>query len=74
MEDGRIGAGPRVSNEISEGQIPERRLWTAVLVRAVEDWQSESLRAKRAGQRFLFEDSISKKFARGDPQLCARNY
>jgi hypothetical protein len=56
MEDVRIGTGPRESNEISEGHIPERRLWTAVLIMAVEDWQSGSLRAKRAAQQFLFED------------------
>lgn len=50
------GAARRESNEISEGFIAERRLWTAVLVMAVEDWQSGSLRAKRAAQEFLFEN------------------
>jgi len=50
------GAGTRETNEISEGFIPERRLWAAVLVMAVEDWRNGSLRAKRAAQEFLFED------------------
>lgn len=56
MEGARAGAGTTEANEISEGFIPERRLWTAVLVMAVEDWRDGSLRAKRAAQQFLFED------------------
>lgn len=36
--------------------MAERRLWTAVLMMAVEDWRDGSLRAKRAAQQFLFED------------------
>ena len=56
MEGVTAGAGTRESNEISEGFIPERNLWAAVLVMAVEDWRNGSLRAKRAAQEFLFED------------------
>lgn len=56
MQAVMTGAGTRESHGISEGFIPERRLWTAVLIMAVEDWPSGSLRAKRAAQQFLFED------------------
>lgn len=35
----------------------EQRLWTAVIVNAVEDWLSGTLRDKREAQKFLFEDS-----------------
>jgi hypothetical protein len=37
--------------------IGERRLWTAVIVHAVQDWLSGTLRDKREAQKFLFEDS-----------------
>jgi hypothetical protein len=43
-------------NTVTEDSISERRLWTAVLVVAVEDWRNGTLRAKRAAQRFLFEN------------------
>jgi hypothetical protein len=35
-------------------EIPERRLWLAVLTQAVEDWRSANLRQQRAAQDFLF--------------------
>lgn len=55
--DGKNISGPAYSgNSITEGAISERRLWTAVLVTAVEDWRRGTLRAKRAAQKFLFED------------------
>jgi hypothetical protein len=56
MEGVTAGPGTRDINELSEGFIPERTLWAAVLVMAVEDWRDGSLRAKRAAQQFLFED------------------
>jgi hypothetical protein len=56
MEGVTAGVATRETNEISEGFIAERRLWTAVLVMAVEDWRNGSLRSKRAAQQFLFED------------------
>lgn len=33
----------------------ERRLWTAVLVQAVVEWQSNKVRVSRAAEQFLFE-------------------
>lgn len=49
--------GPESSqNSVTEATISERRLWTAVLVTAVEDWRRGTLRAKRLAQEFLFED------------------
>jgi hypothetical protein len=41
---------------VIEGAIGERRLWTAVIVMAVEDWRTGTLRARRKAQEFLFED------------------
>jgi hypothetical protein len=43
-------------NDATEESISERRLWTAVLVMAVEDWRGGTLRARRAAQQFLFEN------------------
>jgi hypothetical protein len=43
-------------NEVTEEFIAENRLWTAVIVQAIEDWRSGTLRARREAQRFLFED------------------
>ncbi len=39
-----------------EGPICEHRLWTAVLVQAVEDWRGDRIRSKREAEKFLFED------------------
>jgi hypothetical protein len=44
-------------NNTTEESISERRLWTAVLVNAVEDWRNGTLRAKREAQKFLFESA-----------------
>jgi hypothetical protein len=41
---------------VTEELIAERRLWTAVVVSAVKDWRSGSLRARREAQKFLFEN------------------
>ena len=43
-------------NSVTEEAILERRLWTSVIVKAVEDWQTGTLRARREAQKFLFED------------------
>lgn len=43
-------------NTATEDLISERRLWTAVLVNAVEDWRNGSLRARREAQDFLFHN------------------
>jgi hypothetical protein len=41
---------------VTEDLIAERRLWTAVVVSAVEEWRSGSLRARQEAQQFLFEN------------------
>jgi hypothetical protein len=41
---------------VTEDLIGERRLWTAVLISAVEDWRSGSLRIQRKAQEFLFDN------------------
>ena len=43
-------------NTVTEELISERRLWTAVLVHAVEDWRKGTLRARREAQDFLFHN------------------
>jgi hypothetical protein len=43
-------------NAVTEELISERRLWTAVIVHAVEDWRTGTLRARREAQEFLFEN------------------
>jgi hypothetical protein len=43
-------------NTVTEELISELRLWTAVLVHAVEDWRSGTLRARREAQDFLFNN------------------
>jgi hypothetical protein len=49
------GRGPS-TEEISRQMYGERRLWTAVIVRAVEDWRTGTVRAQREAQTFLFDD------------------
>ena len=34
---------------------PERRLWVAVLLQAVMDWQSNNVRAQREAEKFLLQ-------------------
>jgi len=46
-----------VNNTVTEEMIAERRLWTAVLVNALEDWRTGNLRERREAQQFLFEDA-----------------
>jgi hypothetical protein len=43
-------------NQVTEDLIGENRLWTAVIVNAVQDWRFGTLRARREAQTFLFED------------------
>jgi hypothetical protein len=40
-------------NNVTEELISERRLWTAVLVNAVEDWRGGTLRARREAKSFF---------------------
>jgi hypothetical protein len=43
-------------NQVTEDLIGENRLWTAVIVNAVDDWRYGTLRVRREAQTFLFED------------------
>jgi len=43
-------------NTVTEELISARRLWTAVLRNAVEDWRNGTLRARREAQGPLFEN------------------
>jgi hypothetical protein len=36
--------------------IAENRMWTAVLMQAVLEWQSNNVRASREAEKFLFDD------------------
>jgi hypothetical protein len=42
-------------NTVTEELISARRLWTAVLLNAIEDWRNGALRARREAQTFLFD-------------------
>ena len=39
----------------NEEHLSDRRLWTAVLLQALEDWKSGNLRLKRAAEEFFFQ-------------------
>ncbi|HTU35764.1 MAG TPA: hypothetical protein VMF66_18325 [Candidatus Acidoferrum sp.] len=52
MENGTA----QILDDVAPEVIAERRLWTAVIVHAVQDWLSGTLREKREAQRFLFEE------------------
>jgi hypothetical protein len=56
---------PTTQNVVTEDLIGANRLWTAVIVKAVEDWRVGTLRARREAQKFLFEDD------RDFYQVCA---
>ena len=43
------------SDSVTEEFIGVRRLWTAVIVNAIEEWKDGTLRARRTAQTFLFE-------------------
>jgi hypothetical protein len=42
-------------SNVTEELVSERRLWTAVLLTAVQEWRDVTLRARREAQEFLFE-------------------
>jgi hypothetical protein len=65
MEGTRARSLPTTQNVVTEDLIGANRLWTAVIVKAVEDWRMGSLRARREAQKFLFEDD------RDFYQVCA---
>jgi hypothetical protein len=46
------------ANNAKEGQADEfsgRRLWTAVLLQAIEDWKSSNARRRSEAERFFFQ-------------------
>jgi hypothetical protein len=43
-------------SDVSEDCISERRLWTAVVACALEDWRGGTLRQRREAQQFIFEN------------------
>jgi hypothetical protein len=49
-------ANTEIANAVTEELIGENRLWTAVLVKAVEDWRFGTMRRRREAQQFLFEN------------------
>jgi hypothetical protein len=52
-------------NNVTEELISERRLWSAVLLNAVEDGRGGTLRARREAQEFLFESDVDFQGLRG---------
>ena len=59
MENNIVEMGSKVAIGATEGIIGERRLWTAVLIQAVDDWRQGTLRKRREAQRFLFDDQAN---------------
>src|ERR1700720_3042581 len=58
MDAKALRGGARILHEnVTEDCISERRLWTAVVAMAVEDWRNGSLRARREAQSFLLDDN-----------------
>jgi hypothetical protein len=45
----------KLANQTVTDQFSERRLWTAVLLQALEDWNSGNRRLSRAAETFLFD-------------------
>lgn len=56
MSMGNEGRGLICRGIEIEGPIGEQKLWIAVLLQAIEDLQSNRLRAKHAAEEFLLED------------------
>jgi hypothetical protein len=50
----------------SDGHMSERRLWAAVILQALEDWQSGSVRRRTEAENFFFDSD--KDFA----TVCTR--
>jgi hypothetical protein len=56
MENMPLHTGTSPAIGATEELIGERRLWTAVLLQALDDWRLGTLRKRREAQRFLFDD------------------
>jgi hypothetical protein len=41
----------------TEQPDPERRLWVAVLLQAIQEWQVGPVRVSRAAEQFLFQNA-----------------
>jgi hypothetical protein len=54
MKDTNAGKDVLCKRVEMDEPIAEQRMWTAVLLQAVEDWKSLNLRARREAERFLF--------------------
>lgn len=44
-----------MSNQDHQDILTDRRLWTSVLLQALEDWKSGNMRLKRAAEEFFFK-------------------
>jgi hypothetical protein len=49
-------AANQANEEYSE-QFSDRRLWTAVLLQALEDWKSSNMRLRAGAEKFFFQSS-----------------
>ena len=59
VEDGNSPAADTDNGQPkSHDYDPERRLWTAVLLQAVMDWQSHNVRAHREAEVFLLKRPV----------------
>lgn len=56
METGTVGKESICGSNEIELPIGEKRLWLAVLLQAVEDWQSDRIRSRRDAEQFLLHD------------------
>ena len=54
-------AASNATKEHFDVETSERRIWTAVLLQALEDWQSGNIRRQREAEKFFF--SSEKDFA-----------
>ncbi len=56
MESAGRQAGAEIPASPSLDLTSERRMWTAVLRQAFEEWRSSNVRARNAAEKFLLED------------------
>jgi hypothetical protein len=49
--------GQSTQEAVTEELIGERRLWLAVVMQAVEEWRSGTLRNRRNAQEFIFGEA-----------------
>ncbi len=58
-------------NQVTEDLIGENRLWTAVILNAIDDWRYGTLRARARGADIFYSRimPISKMFVRGQASM-----